>query len=199
MLLPPAPLFVTPDKNRDPLQSGLLHQLHLNNRILTMGKSFLILFAAILFCTACTRLPNVQGKGEAFMQGIWEQDSIPNKEQLQSYTQHRFKFTCDSFYVDFTTHSKVNYYEEDCFNNGIWKEYAKGTYEVRNDTLALVGDFTKSNYKQKVSGCYRNGRYISSFKVKSWSAEQLDLENLNDHITIKLNLKENITCVPKAL
>lgn len=160
---------------------------------------FLLFTFNFLLVFSCSRLPNVQGKGETFLQGIWDQDSIANKEKLQSYTQHQFKFTCDSFYVDFTTHSKVNYYEADCFNNGVWKEHAKGVYQVRNDTLILVGDFTKENYKQKISGCYRNGRYMSNFKVKSWNAEQLELENLSDQTAIKLKLKEKITCVPKAL
>ncbi len=173
------------------VQKSLLHW----GRDLGMG---LCLFYFLL-STSCTRLPNVQGKGEAFMQGIWNQDSLGMQTSLQSYTQHHFKFTCDSFYVDFTTHAKVNYYEEKCFNNGIWKEYAKGTYQVRNDSLILVGDFTKENYKQKVSGCYRNGRYFSNFKVKTWSGTQLELENLSNATEIKLNLKEKINCVPQSL
>lgn len=152
-----------------------------------------------LFTFSCSRLPDVQGKGEAFLQGVWNQDSIAHKQELQAYTQHLFKFTCDSFYVDFVTHSKVNYYEEECYNGGLWKEYAKGTYQVRNDSLILVGDFTKSNYKQKVSGCYRSGRYITNFKVKAWNATQLQLENLSDQTEVILNLKQKITCVPKAL
>lgn len=164
------------------------------------GLYFLLFtFNFLLLVFSCSRLPNVQGKGETFLQGVWNQDSIANKEQMQSYTRHQFRFTCDSFYVDLVTHSKVNYYEEDCFNNGEWKEYAKGTYQVRNDTLMLVGDFTKANYKQKVSGCYRLGRYLTNFKVKSWNAEQLQLENLSDQTEVKLNLKEKITCVQKAL
>ncbi|MFN0256064.1 fumarate hydratase [Pedobacter ureilyticus] len=159
----------------------------------------LFTFNFLLLFFSCSRLPDVQGKGETFLQGVWNQDSIANQSQLQNYVKHHFKFTCDSFYVDFTTHSKVNYYEEECFNNGVWEEHAKGTYQVRNDTLILVGDFTKSNYKQKVSGCYRNGRYVSSFKVNSWNAEKLELENLSDQTEVKLNLKEKITCVQKAL
>lgn len=159
----------------------------------------LFTFNFLLLFFSCSRLPDVQGKGETFLQGVWNQDSIVNQSQLQNYVKHHFKFTCDSFYVDFTTHSKVNYYEEECFNNGVWEEHAKGTYQVRNDTLILVGDFTKSNYKQKVSGCYRNGRYVSSFKVNSWNAEKLELENLSDQTEVKLNLKEKITCVQKAL
>ncbi|MDQ8006527.1 MAG: fumarate hydratase [Pedobacter sp.] len=165
--------------------------------IFSFGALFTFLF--LLSTLSCSRLPNVQGKGETFLQGVWNQDSIPNKEQLKSYTQHHFKFSCDSFYVDYITRSKVNYYNNECFNNGVWKEYAKGTYQVRNDTLILVGDFTKENYKQKVSGCYRNGHFISNFKVKSWSAEQLQLENLSDQTEVILNLKEKITCVQKAL
>lgn len=159
----------------------------------------LAVFSSFLLVASCSRLPDIQGKGETFLQGVWNQDSIANKAQLQNYTQHKFKFSCDSFYVDFTTHSKVNYYEEECFNNGVWKEYAKGTYQLRNDTLILVGDFTKPNYKQKVSGCYRNGRYITSFKVNSWNAEELKMENLSDQIEVNLKLKEKITCVQKAL
>lgn len=170
--------------------------LLLGGRDLGMG---LCLFYFLLLFTSCSRLPNVQGKGEIFLQGVWSQDSLGTQASLQSYTQHVFKFTCDSFYLDFTTHSKVNYYEEDCFNNGIWKEYAKGIYQVRNDTLILVGDFMKANYKQKVSGCYRNGRYLNNFKIRNSSEAQLELENLGNSTEINLNLKEKTTCVQKAL
>ncbi len=160
---------------------------------------FLLFTFCFLLAASCTRLPNIQGKGEAFLQGVWNQDSLGSQDQLQAYTQHHFKFTCDSFYVDFVTHAKVNYYEADCFNKGVWEEHAKGTYQVRNDTLILVGDFTKANYKQKVSGCYRNGRYLNNFKVTSRGAEQLELENLSNATEIKLNLKEKINCVQKPL
>lgn len=156
-------------------------------------------FCFLLFLSTCSRLPNVQGNGEPSLQGVWNQDSVTNAEQLLNYTQHKFKFSCDSFYVDLTTTSKVNYYEEDCFNNGIWNEYAKGTYVVSGDTLFLVGTFTKANYKQKVSGCYRSGRYVSNFKIKSTQKDQLVLEGLNDQKECILTLKQNITCSPKAL
>jgi len=175
--------------NRITVQKSLL----LRGRDLGMGLFFLA------FCFSCTRLPNVQGKGEALLQGVWNQDSVANADQLLNYTQHRFKISCDSFYVDLTTYSKVNYYEESCFNKGVWKEYAKGTYSVKGDTLLLNGTFTKENYKQKVSGCYRNGRYLSDFKIKSSSANSLVLESLNDQRECKLVLKEKITCQPKEL
>jgi hypothetical protein len=158
---------------------------------------FLLLFVGGL--SACKRLPNVQGKGEAFLQGVWSQDSIANANQLLSYTQHKFKFTCDSFYVDLTTHSKVNYYADSCYNNGIWKEYAKGVYVVRNDSLFMEGDYTKSNYKQKVSGCFHTGRYIKSFYVKSTSPKLIQMESASDQRDINLVLKEKIVCVQKPL
>lgn len=148
---------------------------------------------------SCSRLPNVQGKGEAFLQGVWNQDSIPNAGKLLSYTQHKFKFTCDSFYVDLTTHSKVNYYPDSCFNNGVWKEYAKGVYEVRNDSLILEGTYTKANYKQKISGCFQIGRYIKSFYIKSFEPNKLFLQSAGDQRECNLILKEKIICKPKAL
>ncbi|RZK52548.1 MAG: fumarate hydratase, partial [Pedobacter sp.] len=156
-------------------------------------------FSLLAFALSCTRLPNVQGKGEALLQGVWNQDSIANSSKLLTYTQHHFKISCDSFYVDLTTFSKVNYYSDSCFNKGVWKEYAKGTYIVKGDTLILTGTFTKDNYKQKVSGCYRTGRYLTNFKIKSSAANSLVLENLNDQRECALVLKEKITCVPKEL
>lgn len=156
-------------------------------------------FCLLALFSACSRLPNIQGKGEVFLQGVWNQDSIANASKLLNYTQHHFKISCDSFYVDLTTISKVNYYADSCFNNGVWKEYAKGTYAVKGDTLLLSGTFTKDNYKQKVTGCYRTGRYLSSFKIKSWTKNSLMLESLNDQRECSLVLKQEIVCVPKEL
>jgi hypothetical protein len=164
------------------------------------SKNYLLaLVFSISAFSACTRLPNVQGKGEAFLQGVWDQDSVDNAYILLNYTQHHLKITCDSFYVDLTTYAKANYYADSCFNNGVWKEYAKGTYSVRNDTLVLNGTFTKSNYKQKVSGCYRIGRYLGNFKIKNSSAAQLKLESLDSQEEIKLILKQRVDCIPKEL
>lgn len=163
--------------------------------------SRLMFYLLLILCVSasCTRLPNVQGKGEAFLQGVWNQDSIANADKLLNYTQHKFKFTCDSFYVDLTTHSKVNYYTDSCFNDGIWKEYAKGVYTVRGDSLFLSGTYTKANYKQKVSGCYQIGRYEKAFYIKSSSADRLNLESVGNQRACHLVLKEQIICEPKAL
>lgn len=158
---------------------------------------FFLLLTGVM--VSCRRLPNVQGKGEAFLQGVWNQDSIANSAHLLNYTQHKFKFTCDSFYVDMVTHSKVNYYSDSCFNGGVWKEYAKGVYAVRADSLFLEGTFTKANYKQKVSGCYQTGRFSKSFLIKSAKPESIQLESISDQRDLNLNLKERIICEQKEL
>lgn len=160
---------------------------------------YLITLCCLVASLGCERRPNVQGNGEPFIQGVWNQDSIPHAAALLNYTQHHIKFTCDSFYVDLTTHSKVNYYEDSCYHNGIWKEYAKGVYQVRKDSLFLEGTYTKSNYKQKVSGCYNIGIYRKSFIVKSADATHLFLQGLSDQREVNLALKQKITCVPQEL
>lgn len=162
-------------------------------------RPFPVVLLISCIVASCQRLPDVQGKGEVFMQGIWNEDSIENSNTLLNYTQHRFKITCDSFYVELTTHSKVNYYADTCFNKGVWKEYAKGIYQVRKDSLFLDGTYTKSNFKQKVSGCYQTGRFIKSFYIRSAKADTLYLQNTNDQRECTLVLKQKITCVPQPL
>lgn len=166
------------------------------NRI---GFYLVLMVPCILLFTSCRRLPDVQGKGSDFMQGVWVQDSVRDAEKLLSNTHHRFKITCDSFYVDLTTYSKVNYYADSCFQNGIWKEYAKGVYLVRSDSLFFEGTYTKANYKQKLSGCYQIGRYIKSFKIKKASSDKLLLESTNNQRELSLTLNEKITCAPREL
>lgn len=160
---------------------------------------YVIFFISVILYSSCSRLPNIQGKGEEFMQGVWNEDSVAFSHKLSNYTQHRFKISCDSIYIDLVTHSKVNFYEDSCFNNGIWKEYAKGVYAVRGDTLFVGATYTHANYKQKISGCYHIGRYDKNFLIKKYSADTLILEGLNDQREIKLALKEKITCIQKAL
>jgi len=155
----------------------------------------------LIFCimASCQRLPDVQGKGEVFMQGVWNEDQVENSNTLLNYTQHKLKITCDSFYVELVTHSKVNYYADSCFNNGIWKEYAKGIYQVRQDSLFLEGTYTTAKYKQKVSGCYQIGRFIKSFYIKRATPDTLFLQNTNDQRDCTLILKQKITCIPQPL
>lgn len=164
-----------------------------------------LLFGVSMCCVAafllnsCARRANIQGKGTSFMQGEWNEDSVAFSSKLKTFTQHRFKFTCDSFYVDLTTDSKVNFYEDSCYNGGVWKEYAKGVYGIKNDTLALGGTFTHENYKQKLTGCYRIGRYEKTFIIKKVDSNVIILVGAADQREITLNLKNKITCIQKAL
>ena len=160
---------------------------------------YIILFTFSILQLSCSPRPNIQHKGEEFMQGIWNEDSVAFSNKLSNYTQHHFKITCDSIYIDLVTRSKLNLYEDSCYNNGIWKEYAKGVYAVKGDTLFVGATFTHVNYKQKISGCYRIGRYDKNFLIKKKSADTLVLESLSDQREIKLSLKEKVTCVQKAL
>lgn len=168
-------------------------------RIFMRYLSYIFFLVFCFLIVSCVRQPNIQGKGEVFMQGVWNEDSVAYSKELSNYTQHCFRFTCDSFYVDLTTYSKVNYYSDSCFNNGIWKEYAKGVYAVRNDSLFLSGTFTNANYKQKISGCYRIGQYLTSFVIKDKTANTLLLESVSNQRQTKLALKQKITCVQKEL
>jgi len=160
-----------------------------------LGSCFLFLICI----TGCTRLPDIQGRGSEAFQGVWSQDSVENESKLLTYTKHDFRITCDSFYVNLVTHSKANYYSDSCFNNGIWKEYAKGVYAIRNDSLFLLGTYTKENYKQKISGCYQIGQYIKSFKILTMEKQKIVMESSDNQRIINLFLKERITCVPKPL
>lgn len=164
-----------------------------------MQKLSFLLLASTLFLFACVRQPNIQGKGELFIQGVWKEDTVANSKLLKTYTQHQIKFDCDSFYAELTTFSKINLYEAECYNNGVWKEYVKGVYAVKKDTLYIGGTFTKENFKQKLTGCYRNGRYDRSFLIKKADSNQLTLESLNDQRITTLSLKEKTTCIQKAL
>lgn len=162
----------------------------------------LVLAYFLFFCLAlssCTFNPNIQGKGTDALQGVWEEEPNKLKDSLIQYTSHHFKITCDSFYAELSTRAKQNYYEDSCFNNGSWKEYAKGTYVVSHDTLYLLGTFTKSNYKQKLHGCYRIGQYLPIFLIKSTSSDKIELQGLQQHLPVTLKLKEKIVCSQKPL
>lgn len=162
----------------------------------------LVLASFLFFCLAlssCTFNPNIQGRGADALQGVWEEEPSKLKDSLIQYTSHHFKITCDSFYAELSTQAKQNYYEDSCFNNGSWKEYAKGTYVVSHDTLYLLGTFTKPNYKQKLHGCYRIGQYLPVFLIKSTSSDKIELQGLQQHLPVTLKLKEKIVCNPQPL
>lgn len=163
--------------------------------------SRLLLLSAFLFIlfSACKFNPNLQGRGSDIIQGVWAEDSVAYRNELIQYTTHQFKFTCDSFYVTLNTFAKSNIYPDSCFNNGRWTEYAKGNYAVKNDSLIIAGTFTKSNFKQKISGCYRIGLYLETFIIKDTSATSLVLQSTKDHRPVFLTLKNKTTCIPQPI
>lgn len=164
-----------------------------------MLKVIYLLFLCCLFVAGCKFNPNFQGRGTDFIQGYWEEADNKLSDSLIHYTRHAFRFACDSVYITMETQSRFNYYPDSCFNGGKWTEYAKGNYVVSNDTLYILATFTKSNFKQKLSDCYRIGQYLPVFIIKERSPEKIKLEGVTQHLPISLNLKEKITCIPKPL
>lgn len=175
----------------------LLHTMQQNTlRSLLRVIPLLYIFGLL---ASCTFNPNFQGRGSEAFQGVWDEEPYPLRDSLIQYTSHHFKFSCDSFYAVLSTTARQNYYEDSCFNQGKWKEYAKGTYVVSHDTLYLVGTFTKANFKQKLHGCYRIGQYLPVFLIKHTSEDKIELENLQLHRPVSLKLKQKIVCNPQPL
>ncbi|MXV49714.1 fumarate hydratase [Pedobacter sp. HMF7647] len=164
-----------------------------------LGKFPFLLFVLLGATQACTFNKNVQGRGDQALQGIWVQQTIPYKEQLMEYTETSYTFTCDSFYASFVTHGKHNRYEDQCFNEGIWKEYARGTYAASHDTVYLNGTFTKPNWKQKITGCYRIGQYLDALHIIKNDGDTLSFQSAQSHVPVSLILKKRITCDPKPI
>ena len=139
----------------------------------------------------------MQTEGVKDLQGVWVQDSITNQDQLLSYTLHSFTFRCDSIYTEMDVHAKTKTMPDSCFKDGNWKEYAKGVYVQRGDSLIVEGIYTRENGKQKISGCYKNGQYLPRFKIVSISADSVVLQNKFDSNPIVIRKIKDITCVPK--
>jgi hypothetical protein len=163
-------------------------------RVLALG--LILCFAAL---SSCKFNPNMQGKGRDDLQGSWEEGAVAYQNERLQYSKHQFRFSCDSVYVTIKTFAKANTYPDSCFNNGSWTEYAKGIYETKKDTLLITATFTKSNFKQKISGCYRIGQYQPAFVIKKSNSDTLYLEGLQDHLPLNLILKERTLCVQKQL
>lgn len=164
-----------------------------------MRYTFGLVLSVLLFIAACRFNPNLQGEGTEYIQGVWHEAGMPYQKNLLQHTIHDFKFTCDSFYVTLKTIARANIYPDSCYNNGLWLEYAKGIYVIRNDTLILKGVYTKSNFKQKISGCYRTGTYNPAFKINDKYNNTIALQNLQNHTSLILKLKHKTSCIPQPL
>jgi len=163
------------------------------------NASIFFFFILVLALVSCKFNPNLQGKGKESIQGIWEEDKVDYQNERLQYSRHHIQFSCDSVYLTIKTFAKVNTYPDSCFKNGSWTEYAKGTYLTKGDTLILSTTFTKSNFKQKISGCYRVGQYLPAFIIRKNTVDSLFLESLKQHSNIKLSLIQRTICVQKPL
>lgn len=170
-----------------------------------MQKSFvfsLLAFAFLLiaFClVSCSFNANLQGKGEAYLQGEWRQDFVPMQKKLTEYSLYNISFSCDSFYMQIKSFSKVDNGSDKCTASGHWTEYIKGAYQQHGDTLHMRGQFCNANYSLKQEGgCFRSGIYEETFMVKKNSDSLVSLTG-SSVIPIGLHLKKRTACTQKPL
>jgi hypothetical protein len=166
-----------------------------------MQKPFAFyLLALTLMASACSMNPNMQGRGESYLQGEWQQDSTAVQKRLMTYSLYHFKFTCDSFFIKQQTFSKVNYGADTCMNKGRWTEYIRGTYSQHHDTLRLKGAFCNPDYSLKIeSGCFRTGVYEEYFKLNKKTDSLLQFSGTSSVIPISVRLINKLTCHTKPL
>ena len=149
---------------------------------------------------SCHRNPDMQTPGLAAIQGEWQQDSVAGQKQLLTYSLYHLKFSCDSFFMVISSVSKVNTGSDSCMNAGHWIEYTKGTYEQRNDTLHLKGQFTNADHSLKDDkACFRSGDYDDSFKLVNKTGTTLQFLSTSGVIPINVRLIKRTTCTPKPL
>ncbi|WP_295649972.1 fumarate hydratase [uncultured Mucilaginibacter sp.] len=166
---------------------------------LSFQKAFCFLLLAL--CSfSCSFNPSLQGKGEAAIQGTWQQDSLANSKQLVNYALYGFRFSCDSVFIRMENFSKVNYGADTCMRNGHWFEYARATYTQSHDTLRINGYYCNADYTLKVTaGCFNTGPYAESFKISPKGDSVLQLQPLSGTLPFKLKLIKRTSCVPKPL
>jgi hypothetical protein len=155
----------------------------------------------LAFCS-CTLNPNKQTAGQTYLQGEWQQDTIPAQKKLLTYSLYHFRFSCDSFFVAIRSFSKVNYGTDTCMNSGRWTEYTRGQYGQRNDTLFLKGQFCNADYTIKEAenaGCFRIGVYEEIFKITKKTGSLIQLSSTSGVIPINARLIKHTTCQIKPL
>ncbi|MCD8742263.1 fumarate hydratase [Mucilaginibacter roseus] len=164
-------------------------------------KTLLVIYPFVaLLAAGCTMNPPIQGRGQAYLQGEWQQNSIPGEKKLLNYSLSKFKFTCDSFYIAINTISRVNSGADSCMNKGRWTEYIKGRYEQTGDTLHLRGVFVNADGSLKDNKtCFRFGPYETYYKVKAHGDSLIMLNSSTTVLPIEARLTKRITCTPKPL
>jgi hypothetical protein len=166
-----------------------------------MQKAFtFLLLPFCLLLSFCSFNPSLQGKGEDYLQGEWKQDSIPMQKKLLSYSLFKFKFSCDSVFIEQSSVSKVNSGMDSCMNAGHWTEYIRGTYHQSNDTLHIKGNFCNPDYTlKKQAGCFRYGPYEEFFKVSKKTCSLVQFLSTSNVIPLNLHLIKKTSCNPKPL
>jgi len=157
-------------------------------------------FLLLAFCFSCTPNADVQGKGEPYLQGEWQQDSVPEQKKLVEYALYNIKFNCDSFFMQIKSFSKTNNGPDTCERSGHWVEYVKGAYFQISDTLHVRGQFCYADRSLKPEGgCFRSGIYEEIFKVKKTGDSLVEFAAASSLIPIKARLIKRTTCTPKSL
>ena len=164
----------------------------------------ILCFTALVFLLSavisCSFNPNLQGKGEVYLQGEWQQDSNIVERKLVVASQYDVKFDCDSFFIQIKDHSKVKYGSDTCRNSGHWAEYIKGTYSQKIDTLFLKGQYCNANFTLKTNtDCFSTGPYQEFFKVIKQTDSFIQLSGTSLVIPVNLKLIKKISCTPKSL
>jgi hypothetical protein len=162
-------------------------------------SAFAFLLSAFTFAS-CSFNANLQGKGEAYLQGEWRQDSVPMQKKLTEYSLYNISFSCDSFFMQIHTFSKANNGDNSCTTSGHWTEYVKGNYQQHGDTLHMRGQFCKANYTLKPEGgCFRSGIYEETFNIKKLKDSLTRFSPASSVIPIDLHLIKRTTCTQKPL
>jgi hypothetical protein len=142
----------------------------------------------------------MQTKGQSWLQGEWQQDSVPMQKQLITYSLYHIKFDCDSFFVTIKTFSKVNYSPDSCTRSGKWTEYASGHYEQRHDTLFLKGNYDNPDFSIKEEvGCLHAGVYKDIFTISHKTDSLISFSSTAGVIPITARLIKRTNCTIKPL
>jgi|GEM_PF-776077 len=142
--------------------------------------------SVILFSLSCVPNKSYQTPGASELQGIWVENPGPEKSNPDNiyYSKFQLRFSCDSVYITTEVHSKYNYGDSHCFNEGHWYEYQKAGYTLAHDSLILDGVFTKPNFRMKISGCYHSGNFHEVFKIKKLIPNDIKNANGKDSLLI---------------
>ena len=161
---------------------------------------YFLVFTLILGFASCHINPNMQTPGQDYLQGEWQQDSIPRQKQLVSYSLYHLRFSCDSFFVSISSFSKVNTGPDSCMKSGHWVEYCRGTYSQSSDTLHLKGQFCNADMSLKDDkGCFRSGDYEDFFKISKSSDTTIQFASTISVIPINAHLIKKTSCILKPL